>query len=108
MRPTEEPLPGAARSPARVGILVDRDTCVGSGACALFEPEFFDQSEEDGLVLPRVREAAPEALPALRAAASRCPARAISLSLVSLDGHDGQDGYDGQDGQTSGARDRTD
>ena len=93
MRPTEPP-PGAARSTARVGIRVDRDTCVGSGACALFEPEFFDQSEEDGLVLPRVREAAPEALPALRAAASRCPARAISLVPL--------------DGQGSGARDRTD
>ncbi|WP_369227833.1 ferredoxin [Streptomyces sp. R39] len=76
---------------------MDRDSCVGSGACALFEPAFFDQSEEDGLVLPRVREAGPEALPALRAAASRCPARAISV--VSLDGHDGPAG---------GARDRTD
>ncbi|MFE5895095.1 ferredoxin [Streptomyces sp. NPDC002285] len=79
---------------ARVAIRVDRDLCVGSGACALFEPEFFDQSEEDGLVLPRVHEAGPEALPALRVAASRCPARAIALVPF--------------DGQGSAARGRTD
>lgn len=70
---------GNAAVTARVRIQVDRDSCVGSGACALFEPEFFDQSEDDGLVVPRAREAGPEALPALRRAASRCPARAIAL-----------------------------
>ncbi|MCW8375674.1 ferredoxin [Streptomyces justiciae] len=79
---------------ARVGIRVDRDSCVGSGACALFEPEFFDQSEEDGLVVPRVREAGAEALPALRRAASRCPARAITL--VPSDGQ-GSAGWDRSD-----------
>ncbi|MET9089776.1 ferredoxin [Streptomyces sp. NPDC004237] len=73
------PVTGADGSAARVEIRVDRDSCAGSGVCALFEPRYFDQSEEDGLALPRVREAAPEALPALRAAASRCPAGAITL-----------------------------
>jgi ferredoxin len=71
---------------ARVGIRVDRGICVGSGACALFEPEFFEQSEEDGLVLLRVREAGPEALPALRVAASRCPAGAIALMPSDVQG----------------------
>ncbi|MDT7839103.1 ferredoxin [Streptomyces justiciae] len=79
---------------ARVGIRVDRDSCVGSGACALFEPEFFDQSEEDGLVVLRAREAGAEALPALRRAASRCPARAITL--VPSDGQ-GSAGWDRSD-----------
>ncbi|WP_328685226.1 ferredoxin [Streptomyces sp. NBC_00343] len=74
---------GVAGGGARVGIRVDRDRCAGSGVCALFEPRFFDQSEEDGLALPRVHEAGPEALPALRAAAVRCPAGAITL--VSID-----------------------
>ncbi|MFG2937483.1 ferredoxin [Streptomyces sp. NPDC048282] len=73
------PVTGADGGTARVGIRVDRDSCAGSGVCALFEPRYFDQSEEDGLALPRVREASPEALPALRAAASRCPAGAITL-----------------------------
>ncbi|WP_329337689.1 ferredoxin [Streptomyces sp. NBC_00663] len=86
---------------ARVEIRVDRDSCVGSGACALFEPDFFDQSEEDGLVVPRVREAGPEALPALRTAASRCPARAIVL--VPADGPEGA-----CDGQASAGWDRSD
>jgi len=88
------PVAGADEGAARVGIRVDRDSCAGSGVCALFEPRFFDQSEEDGLVLPRVREAAPEALPALRAAAARCPAGAITL--VALDARE------------SAARDRAD
>ncbi|MGW6739457.1 ferredoxin [Streptomyces sp. NPDC055025] len=73
------PVTGADGGAARVGIRVDRDSCAGSGVCALFEPRYFDQSEEDGLALSRVREAAPEALPALRAAAARCPAGAITL-----------------------------
>ncbi|MEV6510254.1 ferredoxin [Streptomyces sp. NPDC051642] len=77
------PVAGGDGGAARVGIRVDRDSCAGSGVCALFEPGFFDQSEEDGLALPRVREAGPEALPALRAAAARCPAGAITL--VALD-----------------------
>ncbi|MCX4238919.1 MULTISPECIES: ferredoxin [Streptomyces] len=73
------PVTGADGGAANIGIRVDRDRCAGSGVCALFEPRYFDQSEEDGLALPRVREAAPEALPVLRAAASRCPAGAITL-----------------------------
>ncbi|MFI7498081.1 ferredoxin [Streptomyces sp. NPDC049687] len=64
---------------ARVGIRVDRDRCASTGLCALFSPEFFDQSETDGRVLPRARDAALGALPALRAAAARCPAEAITV-----------------------------
>lgn len=86
MRPVEDA--------ARVVIRVDRGSCVGSGACALFEPEFFEQSEEDGLVLPRVREAGPEALPALRAAASRCPVSAIELVPSDGPGSAGRDRAD--------------
>ncbi|MFI6726992.1 ferredoxin [Streptomyces sp. R-74717] len=81
------PVAGVDGGVGRVAIRVDRDRCAGSGVCALFEPRFFDQSDEDGLVLPRVREAAPEALPALRAAAGRCPAGAIAL--VALDAPEG-------------------
>lgn len=79
---------------ARIEIQVDRDSCVGSGVCALFEPDFFDQSEDDGLVLPRVRDAAPEALQALRVAASRCPARAIVLVPSEVQGNAAGDGSD--------------
>jgi ferredoxin len=70
-------------SAGRIGIRVDRDSCAGSGACALFVPEYFDeyfdQSDEDGLVLPRVHDAPVEALPELRSAVRRCPAAAIDL-----------------------------
>lgn len=64
---------------AAVVIRVDRDRCAAAGLCVLFEPDFFDQSETDGRVLPRVREAGPEALPALQEAAARCPAEAITV-----------------------------
>ncbi len=87
------PVEGSVEGTARVGIRVDRDICVGSGACALFEPEFFDQSEEDGLVLQRAREAGPEALPALRVAAARCPARAIALVPLAGDGQESGERY---------------
>ncbi|MFD7132157.1 ferredoxin [Streptomyces sp. NPDC059894] len=73
---------------------MDRDSCAGTGVCALFEPRFFDQSEEDGLGLPRVGEAPLEALPALRAAAARCPAGAIALVALDAQGRAARDRAD--------------
>lgn len=62
-------------------IRVDRERCVASGQCALFVPEVFDQSEEDGRVVVLDAGPAAAALPSVRAAAGRCPAGAISLVI---------------------------
>nr|WP_091672609.1 ferredoxin [Micromonospora auratinigra] len=60
-------------------IRVDRDRCCGSGNCVLTAPDVFDQDDEDGLVLLRGTEPAPDALDRVRRAVDLCPAGAISL-----------------------------
>ncbi|WAL99405.1 ferredoxin [Streptomyces sp. Je 1-369] len=59
---------------------VDRGRCAGSGLCMSYVPAVFDQSEDDGKVL--LKAARPEAgsAAAVRGAAARCPAGAITLS----------------------------
>ncbi|MCW2795894.1 ferredoxin [Nocardioides sp.] len=59
-------------------ITIDRDKCIGSGACVLASPEVFDQ-DEDGIVVvldesPGSAEHA-SVLEAVRA----CPARVIEV-----------------------------
>jgi ferredoxin len=65
---------------AAIGVAADPELCCGSGQCAALVPAVFGQSEHDGTVLlldprPPSRLAA-----AVRAAANRCPARAITVS----------------------------
>lgn len=60
-------------------IEADLDACVGSGLCALTAPTVFDQNEDDGRVLLRVREVDPEDLELVKEAVESCPAAALVL-----------------------------
>ncbi|MFF7185871.1 ferredoxin [Streptomyces sp. NPDC008222] len=61
-------------------VTVDEAKCCGAGQCVLLAPDVFDQREEDGIV--RLRDAEPPSgrHPAVREAASMCPAAAITLT----------------------------
>ncbi|MGI5200623.1 ferredoxin [Spirillospora sp. CA-108201] len=62
-----------------VRIVADHDRCLGAGQCALFAPEVFDQSDEDGTVV-LLTESPPEDLHEdVRRAARMCPNQVISL-----------------------------
>ncbi|MGI5472211.1 ferredoxin [Streptomyces sp. CA-132043] len=54
---------------------VDRERCVGSGACVHARPDLFDQSERDGRVVLLAAEPAGEVGPVTEV----CPVAAISL-----------------------------
>lgn len=62
-----------------MGIVVQRDACVGAGQCALVAPDLFDQ-DDDGIVV--LLEPNPEGalVDAAIRAARLCPARAIAVS----------------------------
>lgn len=62
-----------------MGVVVNKDACVGAGQCALVAPDVFDQ-DDDGIVL--LLEPDPEGalLDAATRAVRLCPARAIALS----------------------------
>ncbi|HEV7323602.1 MAG TPA: ferredoxin [Bosea sp. (in: a-proteobacteria)] len=66
-------------------IKVDREKCVSSGQCAAFAPEFFDQGDEDGVVVLLHDSPAPELRHKARQAADLCPARAIAVEDEPLD-----------------------
>ena len=63
-----------------VWISADRERCAASGLCVLLVPGVFEQSDEDGRVTLLTGEAAGDLVARVRAAASRCPTGAISLS----------------------------
>jgi ferredoxin len=58
---------------------VEPARCAASGLCVLAAPEVFGQSDEDGTVELLDPTPASGLQPRVRAAAARCPARAISL-----------------------------
>ncbi|MFI5839206.1 ferredoxin [Catenuloplanes sp. NPDC051500] len=61
-------------------ILADTSRCVGAGQCVLTDPDAFDQTDEEGIVI--VRRPEPEddaALDRARRAALICPSQALSL-----------------------------
>lgn len=60
-------------------VIIDQDTCVGSGQCVLTAPDVFDQREEDGIVVLLAENPPQDAVEAVREAAALCPALAISL-----------------------------
>lgn len=60
-------------------VIADRERCVGAGQCVLSEPRLFSQDDTDGRVALLTGLPAPEWTAAVRIAADRCPARAISL-----------------------------
>ncbi|MET8953575.1 ferredoxin [Streptomyces sp. NPDC004393] len=61
-------------------ITVDEAKCCGAGQCVLLAPDVFDQREEDGIVQLRDAEPPPGQHPAVREAATMCPAAAITLT----------------------------
>jgi len=60
-------------------VIIDQDTCVGSGQCVLTAPDVFDQREEDGIVVLLAENPPQDAVEAVREAAALCPALAIAL-----------------------------
>ena len=58
---------------------VDRDRCVGSGACEALAPEVFEV-DDDGILLVHRPEPTEDELPDVRDAVSACPTRALSLA----------------------------
>jgi ferredoxin len=64
---------------ADVKITVERGRCIGAGMCVLNAPELFNQ-DEDGTVVVREEQPAPEQAAVARAAEHACPARVIDLS----------------------------
>ncbi|WP_335936453.1 ferredoxin [Streptomyces sp. PTD5-9] len=59
-------------------VTTDYDRCVGSGQCAMFSPEVFDQ-DDDGLVLVLQDEPAAPLHDSVRRAADLCPSRSIQV-----------------------------
>ena len=57
---------------------VDRDRCVGSGACEALAPEVFEV-DDDGALLVHRPEPAEDELRDVRDAVAACPTRALSL-----------------------------
>ena len=57
---------------------VDRDRCVGSGACEALAPDVFEV-DDDGVLVVHRPELAEDELPDVRDAVSACPTRALSL-----------------------------
>ncbi|MEU4263877.1 ferredoxin [Streptomyces argenteolus] len=64
-----------------MGILVDKDLCVGAGMCALTAPDVFTQ-DDDGFseVLPG-GAGAPGEHPLVKEAVRACPVGAVTLAV---------------------------
>lgn len=60
-------------------IEVNRSRCIAAGQCVLKAPQVFDQDEEDGVVILRTDNPAPEVESAARLAARVCPSEAITI-----------------------------
>ncbi|GAA4363588.1 ferredoxin [Actinomadura verrucosospora] len=60
-------------------IVADHDRCLGAGQCALYAPEVFDQSDEDGTVVLLAESPPGELHETVRRAALMCPNQVISL-----------------------------
>lgn len=59
-------------------IVAARDRCIGAGQCVLAAPEYFDQSDEDGVVVVLDAFPEPEAEALVNEAIHACPANALS------------------------------
>ena len=60
-------------------VQVDRERCVGSGACEALAPEGFEVDDDGVLAVHRV-EPGDEDVPDVRDAVQTCPTRALSLA----------------------------
>jgi ferredoxin len=60
-------------------VQVDRDRCVGSGACEALMPEVFEL-DDDGVLMVHREEPGAEELDGVREVVLACPTRALSLA----------------------------
>ncbi|MEU4822005.1 ferredoxin [Actinomadura citrea] len=60
-------------------IVADHDHCLGAGQCALYAPEVFDQSDEDGTIVLLTESPPGNLHETVRQAARMCPNQVISL-----------------------------
>jgi ferredoxin len=60
-------------------VSADQSVCVASGQCALLAPDVFDQRADDGIVLVRDGEPAPQHQDVVRQAVLTCPSGALRL-----------------------------
>lgn len=58
---------------------VDRERCVGSGACEALAPDVFEV-DDDGVLLVHRSEPADDELADVQDAVQACPTRALSLA----------------------------
>lgn len=61
-----------------MNVKVERDRCMGSGACVFEAPEVFDQDDE-GIVVLLTEKPEQSVLDKARAAAEVCPVACISV-----------------------------
>jgi ferredoxin len=59
-------------------VVVDRDRCVGSGACEALASDVFEV-DDDGVLVVHREEPADEELPDVRDAVQACPIQALAL-----------------------------
>lgn len=71
-------------------LAVDRTLCIGAAQCVLAAPAFFDQSEDDGLVLALTEPSGGKLPDAMLMAVRLCPSGALSLVDKELSGQDGR------------------
>ncbi len=67
---------------AKIEVVADRGRCLGSGNCFYSDPEVFDQSEQDGIVIVVNPNPSDEHRDAVLLAANLCPGQAISVRKV--------------------------
>jgi ferredoxin len=60
-------------------ITVDKARCIAAGQCVLKAPQVFDQDEQDGIVILRTENPAPELRESAKLAARVCPSEAITV-----------------------------
>jgi ferredoxin len=59
-------------------VAVDRERCVGSGACEMLAPDVFEV-DDDGVLAVLRAEPEDDDVPAVRDAVQACPTRALEL-----------------------------
>ena len=62
-------------------IKIQKDRCIGSGQCAIHAPDFFTQSEDDGIVKLIKTESEMKFLDKLTNAEELCPAGVIEIEI---------------------------